>query len=115
MALSCVVALAFQIFLFVSDVENRHPILVLAFAIAQLFATWIIIQRVFRASLRRAVLAWLPTLAGVAISFEFVWFVLNPYVLETYLMPTNGMAPTLLGEHFDARCPKCGGTMIVTA
>lgn len=36
-------------------------------------------------------------------------------VLEAFIVPTNPMAPTILGHHFVGRCPECGGNVIVTA
>jgi signal peptidase I len=33
---------------------------------------------------------------------------LRKFAYEAFLIPTNGMAPTLLGEHWEAPCPRCG-------
>lgn len=115
MGLSGVFAVACRVLLSAGDVEQHYPILALAFAIGELLLVWIIIQRVLRTSFGRAILAWLPTLAGAAVCLLVVSFVFKPYVVEAYSMPTNGMAPTNLGDHLEARCPKCGGTMIIPA
>ena len=35
--------------------------------------------------------------------------------MEPFIVPTNSMAPTLIGWHKTATCPHCGQTMIVPA
>jgi signal peptidase I len=35
-------------------------------------------------------------------------FAVRPYVYEAYVIPTDPMAPTLLGDHLTAACPRCG-------
>jgi len=56
----------------------------------------------------RTIRAWLLTLIP---SFGFL--ILSPVILrllatETYVIPTNGMAPTLVGVHWTGKCPRCG-------
>jgi signal peptidase I len=36
------------------------------------------------------------------------FLVIRPLVYESFSIPTNGMAPTLLGEHLQLACPNCG-------
>lgn len=115
MGLSGVLAVACRALLAASDIEQNYPILALALVVGELVLVWIIIKRVLRTSFRRAILAWLPTLAGTVVVLLAVLLVLKPYVAETYSVPTNAMAPTILGDHLTTRCPKCGGTLIVSA
>jgi signal peptidase I len=42
---------------------------------------------------------------GVAIILAFV---LRAFVVEAFVIPTGSMAPRLMGEHWDLRCPYCG-------
>ena len=35
-------------------------------------------------------------------------FVIRYFVVEAFKIPTGSMAPTLLGEHKDVKCPNCG-------
>jgi signal peptidase I len=42
---------------------------------------------------------------GVAIVLAFV---LRAFFIEAFVIPTGSMAPRLLGEHWDLRCPTCG-------
>ncbi len=47
-------------------------------------------------------------------TIESIWvaiilaFVLRAFVIEAFVIPTGSMAPRLLGEHWDVRCPSCG-------
>lgn len=68
----------------------------------------LIIRGVFHIPLRRAVQAWLPTLlsSGLVISLSFL--VIRPYLIEAFVIPTNSMAPTLLGNHIQGHCSECG-------
>lgn len=68
----------------------------------------LVIARLFNLSLGRAFQAWLPTLlAGIA-SAAIVTLVFRPFLVEAFKLPTNAMAPTLLGEHRLGVCPVCG-------
>lgn len=75
----------------------------------------VVLKLGFSTTVRRAAAATLPL--GV-LSFAFpciLIFMVRPVLYETYVIPTNAMAPTLLGEHLEAACPRCGaaayGTM----
>jgi len=47
-------------------------------------------------------------------TIESIWvaivlaFVLRAFFVEAFVIPTGSMAPRLLGEHWDLRCPACG-------
>ena len=47
-------------------------------------------------------------------TLESIWvaiilaFVLRAFVVEAFVIPTGSMAPRLMGDHWDLRCPKCG-------
>jgi signal peptidase I len=41
-------------------------------------------------------------------------FVVKPFMFEAYVVPTNSMAPTILGRHWEGRCPRCGGPAYAT-
>ncbi len=56
----------------------------------------------------QAFLAWLPTLGASIVGVLLFWFIVNPFCWETFTMPTNSMAPTILGEHWQGICPRCG-------
>jgi hypothetical protein len=97
----------------VSGWEETQPVVALAVYLSAMVAAWLIVQRGFRTTFGRAILAWLPTLLVPATLLPIVAFVVKPYVLETYVSPSNGMAPTIVGEHYDSVCPKCRGQLLV--
>jgi len=53
-------------------------------------------------------------LATVRDTFESIWvaivlaFVLRAFMIEAFVIPTGSMAPRLMGQHWDLRCPTCG-------
>ncbi|MCA9178182.1 MAG: signal peptidase I [Planctomycetales bacterium] len=66
------------------------------------------ISAVFKTRLGQSLQAWLPTLLTPIITLAFIFLVLRPLLYETYTAPTNLMAPTLIGEHWQGICPECG-------
>ncbi|MFT5324627.1 MAG: signal peptidase I [Planctomycetaceae bacterium] len=53
--------------------------------------------------------AWLPPQLQGFVVLAVLYFLVRPYVFESYEMPLNSMAPTIVGEHWEASCPICGG------
>lgn len=82
--------------------------LLMGFVFLSMIVSCAIIARVFKASSSRAFLVWLVTLIPAPGLLLFAIFVLKPYVAEAYVIPTNSMAPTLLGKHHEGVCAKCG-------
>jgi signal peptidase I len=74
---------------------------------------WLLLAVLFRISLPRAMLVsmiWI--VCGVGFSFGLI-ISLKAFVLEAFILPTNGMAPTLVGPHHQAPCPVCAGALVV--
>jgi len=63
----------------------------------------VLASTIFKAHFRQA---WLPLL--VATMTLALVFVLRPLLCDAFVMPTNGMAPTLVGQHWQSICPECG-------
>jgi len=63
---------------------------------------------VFKLPRWRALKSTWPPLAVTALSAALPIFVLKPFVVEAFKTPSNSMAPTLVGTHRTATCPKCG-------
>ena len=76
--------------------------------------TWWVIGFVFKASLWRAAIAWLPTLIPTVGFVLLAVFVIRPYLFEAFKIPTNSMAPTIIGQHWEAPCPRCGSPAFAT-
>lgn len=76
--------------------------------------TWSVMARMLRTSVWRAIVAWLATLIP-AVGFALLpIFVINPYIFEAFKVPTNSMAPTILGKHWEVPCPRCGSPAYCT-
>lgn len=73
-----------------------------------------VIMFAFRVTFFRAFLAYLWTLLSAVCSFLFVLLVLNPFVVQAFTSPVNGMAPTLLGRHARGMCPTCDSACYCT-
>ncbi len=73
----------------------------------ELIAPCLVVASIYKVRLLRAALGAIPFfVCGFAIIA--LMFVERAYIYEAYSIPTNGMAPTLLGEHLEAPCPRCG-------
>ena len=81
--------------------------------LAAMFLMFLLILWVFRATLGRAAFAWLMVFGANVLSVALFLLLIRPHVADAFVVPTNSMAPTIIGEHFTARCPICGGAMIV--
>lgn len=78
-----------------------------------LFGLWLV-SSMFVISWRKSFQAWLPCLLVPIASVVLMSFVLKPHVMETYLNPSNTMAPTLLGQHFERPCEECSEASYTT-
>ena len=67
-----------------------------------------IIARFFAIDLARSLQVWLPTMASSFVALLVAIFVIRPFLFESFVSPTNAMAPTLLGVHWQSACPECG-------
>jgi signal peptidase I len=74
-----------------------------------------LLKGLFQTTLARAAIVWGMGLVAGILSLAAVGFVVKPLLIEAFAIPTNSMAPTLIGWHREAKCPLCGGTAILTA
>ncbi len=82
--------------------------LILADLATTVLTTGLILSMIFKAPLSRCLLAWLATwIPGLAL-LAIIFCVWRPFVQEAFVMPTNSMAPTILGPHWEGVCPQCG-------
>jgi signal peptidase I len=76
-------------------------------------ASWWIVGRAFELPRKRAAVAWLATLGGCGACLAVTFFIVRGRVFDWFTMPTNSMAPTVIGAHYRATCPECGGEAII--
>ncbi len=57
---------------------------------------------------------WLPTWLAIIPGLVVAFAVFRPFVMEAFSVPTNAMAPTILGEHILSTCPQCGANAYST-
>ena len=73
------------------------------------FVACLIVAGAHRIAIRQAAKAVVPLSGDVSHTTGLIaTFLLRTFVYEAFVVPTNSMAPTLLGEHLEARCPDCG-------
>ncbi len=111
LATLAVLALQIAINILFALVSPSSDLQTILLAIVQLAAAVIVpcwvINRLFQVRFRRAVQAWLPTLLAPAVPLALALFLVRPLLCEAFLVPTNSMAPTLLGKHWRGVCPQC--------
>ena len=96
---------------FVLRLPSRAPESLL-FALVELsvtvFVPCFVIMWMFKTRFFRSVQASLPPLASTIAMILFMMLVWQPFLYETFVTPTNAMAPTLRGPHHRGICPECG-------
>jgi signal peptidase I len=80
---------------------------ILGYAI-HILAACIVIMWLYKVRFFRALKSIMPHVLVSAAVVLLLIFGLRPFAYEGFLIPTNGMAPTILGEHWEAQCPRCG-------
>jgi len=93
---------------------SRVMLLVVASASSAVYVvgSWWLIVRVFNVAYPVAIRAWLPTLLAPLVGYAFSLFVFKPFVYDTFVIPANSMAPTIIGEHVTHKCPICGALSV---
>jgi signal peptidase I len=96
------------------DPGNEHLKLVALLALipAELFVSCPIIKFCLKCSLSQAIRAWVISWIAVPVCLALLLFVVRPFVAERFIVPSNSMAPIVLGWHHTGICPNCGGIMI---
>jgi signal peptidase I len=71
--------------------------------LVQLSANLLIMSRVFRLPVGKAFAPWGALFVPAAVTLAIGWFVVRPYLVEGFMLPTGSMAPTLVsGDHVAA-------------
>jgi len=104
-ALATVLILAI---LYVTSINASDRALDIFGYVSQLLVPCLVVMRLYNVQFFRALKSIVPhVLVSVSVSL-FLIFVLRPFTYEAFTIPTNAMAPTLLGDHWEAPCPRCG-------
>lgn len=95
--------------------EEHGVVRVMSFSLlAQLAATFLVINIAFRSTFLQTLKIWTGPMAASLATVAVVFGLLNPFVMETYASPTNSMSPALRGTHAETRCDTCGGKALVS-
>jgi signal peptidase I len=91
--------------------EDLKLVALLALIPSELFLTCLSIKFCLKCSLGLAIRAWVISLFAVPAFLALLLFVVRPLVAERFIVPSNSMAPIVVGWHHTGICPKCGGIM----
>ena len=86
---------------------SSNPILLAAWPLGMFVFQFAFLRWAFRSSSWQAFKSWLPTLLNLAIQGLIALLIVRPFLFEAYVIPTNSMAPAILGANHSATCPKC--------
>ncbi len=68
----------------------------------------IVITRLFKTRPIQSFRAYLPVWLVYVFIIPVSLFVIRPYIVEKFRISTCGMAPTILGYHYEGQCTECG-------
>ena len=95
------------------NLENNLIAWSLAITLAQFLVSILVVRNVMQTTFARALVAWLftwiPTIGMVAL----LLLVIKPYLFQAFFVPSNNMAPTIVGWHKRTTCPHCQRTRIM--
>lgn len=94
--------------------EGIHPIYALVAAVLGM-AIGIsvevsIVRFLLKSTIVQIVKAWVPCLIAGPLMLGIAFFLVRPFVMESYSVPTGAMSPTIVGNHIRATCPNCNST-----
>ena len=90
----------------------RIAYLLVAFPL-ELILWCLVIRRGYRTTFVRSSAGMGMILLSQVLILTLNLAVIRPYFLEAYSLPSSGMAPTLRGPYHIAKCPYCGGKLVV--
>lgn len=82
------------------------------FLIVQIVVGCVVIKSSFQTTLPRAIVVWALGLLGGIPGVAFLLGIM-PNFLEAVIVPTNSMAPSIMGWHETSVCPQCQGRLII--
>lgn len=85
----------------------------LACLLVQGLVASLVIRAIMRTTFARAILVWLASIVGAITALILLFLIVKTYALEAFVVPTNNMAPTVVGWHTKTACPHCQGVLIM--
>ncbi len=79
------------------------------------FLSLLFVKHVFSITLVRGLTVVLAYIVGSMVGICSYYFILNPYVVESFSITSNSMAPTLVGWHRTGICPQCAQPVMIPA
>lgn len=80
---------------------------------ASLLFPLLAIRKWFSATGLQTFKIWLASLLATVVGVLLAFFV-RTFFLEAFVVPTNAMAPTIVGASFTGTCPECGETTYIS-
>jgi signal peptidase I len=102
-----VVSILVSIVVYLSGLQLSNMRLNVLAYLEQFIASCLVVAVVYKRRIGIAALAITPFFLLAAGQLLFA-FGIRACAYESFVIPTNSMAPTLLGNHWEAPCPKCG-------
>jgi signal peptidase I len=96
------------VLLYVTSIDAPELVWSISAYFVQFFVSGLVVSRLYKAPFFRALKSIVPHALVSAAVVLFLIFGLRPFVYEAFSIPTNAMAPTILGDHWEAPCPRCG-------
>lgn len=75
--------------------------------IVAMFGMSILAAKVAQTTFWRGVAIWLSQGFAAGVIIAGLIYGIKPYLLDAFVVPTNSMAPTIVGYHSEAPCPFC--------
>jgi len=104
------VQIASNVFFYRVSLSSETPSILLGLveiAAAVIFPC-LIIRHIFKTRILSAFKTWVPTLLASVTVLAFNILLIRLFFFEAFVVPNNGMAPTLIGHHWQGACPECG-------
>ena len=88
--------------------EPPHRVLDIVGYVGHFFVASFVVALIYKVRLRQAAKSIVPYMLVAVLVPVLLVFGIRPFMYEAFWIPTNSMAPTLLGTHWTATCPRCG-------
>jgi signal peptidase I len=94
--------------LYATSIDLSDPIWNISAYLLQFFVSGVVVSRIYKVKWATALKSLVPHALLSAVIFVVIIFGFRPFAYEAFSIPTNGMAPTILGNHWESPCPRCG-------